>query len=65
MNGVEVDLEVVQYFHSRATITFEPGDVIALKVTDGIPSGSLNIFAGKASSNPQGYFNQPERRDPG
>lgn len=52
LNGVEVDLEVVQYFHSRATITFEPGDVIALKVTDGIPSGSLNIFAGISFTKP-------------
>lgn len=46
INGIPVDLDVVQYYHSRATIDIEAGDVIALKVTDGIPTGSPNIFAG-------------------
>lgn len=46
VNGEPVTLEVVQYFHGRATIDFEVGDVVALKVTDGVPAGSLNIFAG-------------------
>lgn len=46
LNGTPVVLEVVQYFHSRATLDIEDGDVIALKVTDGIPTGSTNIFAG-------------------
>ncbi len=46
INGEVVELEVIQYFHSRATVTISPGDVLALKVTDGIPTGSANLFAG-------------------
>lgn len=46
INGELVTLEVVQYFHSRVTVDLEIGDVIALKVTDGVPTGSANLFAG-------------------
>lgn len=53
LNGTPVVLEVVQYYHSRATLDIESGDVIALKVTDGIPTGSPNIFAGVSFTIPE------------
>lgn len=47
VNGAPVSLTSLSVYHSRATVTISSASaVIALKVVDGVPSGSPNIFAG-------------------
>ncbi|MDH5832178.1 phage tail protein [Luteimonas sp. M1R5S18] len=48
VDGVPVEMESLQYFHSRATVNVLGKVTVALKVLDGIPAGSTNIFAGIA-----------------
>lgn len=50
-NGVPVTLESVSYFNSRASLAAGQYK-LALKVTDGVPTGSTNIFAGMQFSQP-------------
>lgn len=50
VDGSPVDLTYVSYFHSTAQVMLSGDSVIALKVVDGMPSGSPNIFAGMAFS---------------
>lgn len=47
VDGAPVVLTTVQYFHAYAIVDIPDGPIsVALKVTDGIPEGSVNIFAG-------------------
>lgn len=46
VDGEPVALTSIQYYHSRATVVLTGNSVVALKVMDGVPSGSPNIFAG-------------------
>lgn len=48
VDGVPMEMESLQYFHSRVTVPINGTVTVALKVTDGIPAGSNNIFAGIA-----------------
>lgn len=57
VNGVPVTLTSIQYFHSRATVQLTSAtSVVALKVTDGVPLGTDNIFAGLAFQGGQGVL---------
>lgn len=46
VDGEPIELTEVNYYHSTAQVLLSGSSVIALKVTDGVPSGSPNIFAG-------------------
>jgi len=46
VDGVPVVLTTVNYYHATAQVMLTGNSVVALKVTDGVPSGSANIFAG-------------------
>lgn len=48
IDGEAVTLETVSYFHSKATVSMTGNSVVALKVVDGEPSGTVAIFAGLA-----------------
>lgn len=53
-NGSLLPLTSINYFTSTVTIPGElvtGNDVVAMKVTDGVPSGSTNIFAGLSITN--------------
>lgn len=48
VDGAPIEMTNLQYFHSRATLQVSGVSSVALKVLDGIPGGSRNIFAGIA-----------------
>lgn len=48
VNGEPIAMTSIQYYHSRAVVNLSGDSVIAVKVMDGVPSGSPNIFAGVA-----------------
>lgn len=56
MNGELVPLTPTgNYFHSTANVFMDGDTVLALRVYDGIPGGSTNIFAGMAFTGGVGY----------
>ncbi|MEO7067443.1 MAG: hypothetical protein ABI114_11080 [Rhodanobacter sp.] len=46
INGAAGALTDISYYHAQATVMLTGASVIALKVMDGVPAGSVNIFAG-------------------